>query len=184
MERQAVSACSSPRFAPVVLWRRRQGIPTSLCRNCIQQLLANHKQIHQSTGGKHSVGVLHQSSVADLHKPELQFHHSKHVLDLRTYLRLGPVLRPFRCINVVFIPISSPGRVLHSRRVFLNHFTLPAIRLVAPNLPRPQPGEPVSPAAAPAAVALGTRRNSAHTPVQNRGTPARDRPPHFALNTG
>jgi hypothetical protein len=41
-----------------------------------------------------------------------------------------------------------------------------------------QPGQPVSPATASAAVALGSNRNSAHTSLQNRRSRAPDRPMH------
>ena len=50
------------------------------------------------------------------------------MLDLRAYLRLGPVLRSLRFVNVVFIPISSLRTVLRPRRGFLNHLAVESSR--------------------------------------------------------
>src|SRR5271157_1627970 len=49
-------------------------LPMGLHRRPGEQFFANHKQVHQSAGGKQPVGVLRQSSVAHLHEPELQLH--------------------------------------------------------------------------------------------------------------
>jgi hypothetical protein len=51
----------------------------ALRRNCPQQLLANHEQVHQSTGYKQPVRVLVSSSIAHLDESELQLHHREHV---------------------------------------------------------------------------------------------------------
>jgi len=44
-----------------------------LCGREAQQFLANHKQVHQGAGGKQSIAVLLESSVAYLHESKFQF---------------------------------------------------------------------------------------------------------------
>src|SRR5271169_4858521 len=104
-------------------------LPMGLYRRPAEQFLANHKQVHQSAGSKQSVGVLLQSSVAHLHKPELQLHHSEHMLDLTTNSRFVPVSGPFDFIHTVFIA-TAPLGVVAGSRALLNDLALALIRPV------------------------------------------------------
>ena len=56
--------------------------------------------------------VLLQSSVTHLHKSELQLHHLKHMLHLRTHARFGSVLGPLLLVNPVLVPVATMGVVL------------------------------------------------------------------------
>src|SRR5271157_2864247 len=108
-------------------------LPWGLHRRPTQQFPANHKQVHQSAGGKQPVGVLLQSSVAHLHKPELQLHYSEHMLDLTAHSRFVPVPGPLDFIDSVFVATAPLGAVAGARRALLDDLTLALIRPVAPH---------------------------------------------------
>src|SRR5439155_14519646 len=78
-------------------------------------------------------GILLQSSIAQLHKSELQLHHRKHVLHLRAHRRLAPVLRPLHFVNTILVAVAPMGAVPSLRRALPDHFRLSAISLIAPH---------------------------------------------------
>lgn len=65
--------------------------------------------IHQGAGGKQPVGVLRQSSVADLHEPELQFHDLKDMFHAGAHFRFDAVLLSFHEIHSILISIAPLG---------------------------------------------------------------------------
>src|SRR5215469_18559112 len=115
-----------------------------LYRRRAQQLLANHKQVHQSAAGKQPVGILLQSSVAHLHEPELQLHHGEHMLDLAAHARLVPVLGPLHFIHTIFVTTAPLGAIASSWRTPMNDFCLPLIRHPTPASP-PRAATPAAP---------------------------------------
>src|SRR5271157_4509574 len=108
-------------------------LPMGLHRRPAEQFPANHKQVHQSAGGKQSVGILLQSSVAHLHEPELQLHYSKHMLDLTAHSRFVPVPGPLDFIHPVFIATAPLGAVAGAWLTLMDDFALALIRPVAPH---------------------------------------------------
>src|SRR5208337_2969055 len=105
---------------------------SGLHRRPADQFPANHKQVHQSAGGKQPIGVLPQSSVAHLHEPELQLHHPEHMLDLTAHSRFVPVPGPLDLIDTAFIATAPLGTVAGSWRTLMNDFRLALIGPVAP----------------------------------------------------
>ena len=70
-----------------------------------QQLPSGHIQIHQSTGHEQPVGILGQFAVAHLNETKHPLEHVERMLDLRPYLRLGPV---YRLIRLSQLPVPAP----------------------------------------------------------------------------
>src|SRR6266487_2676642 len=64
---------------------RRTAARLRLCVCPQQQFLPTEKQIDQRASDKQPMRVLLQSAVAQLHKSELQLHHLKYMLHLRTH---------------------------------------------------------------------------------------------------
>src|SRR5207245_7173377 len=104
-----------------------------LCAGRQQQFPPTEKQIDQPASDKQPVRVLLQSSVAQLHKSELQLHHLKHMLHLRTHTRFRSVLRPLLFVNPMLVPVATMGVVLRTRCTLLNYMALSLIGLITPN---------------------------------------------------
>jgi hypothetical protein len=75
--------------------------------------------------------VVLQSSVTHFHKSELQLHHLKHMLHLRTHARFGSVLGPLLLVNPVLVPVATMGVVLRQGGALLNYRALSLIGLAA-----------------------------------------------------
>src|SRR5947207_15121384 len=87
----------------------------------------------QCASDKQPVRVLLQSSVAQLHKSELQLHHLKHMLHLGTHARFGSVLCPLEFVNLILVPVATMSVVLRARCALLNYMALSLISLITPN---------------------------------------------------
>src|SRR6266851_6934010 len=112
---------------------KQTGARLRLCAGRQQQLSPTEKQIDQRASDKQPVRILLQSSVAQLHKSELQLHHLKYMLHLRTHTRFGSVLRPLLFVNPMLVPVATMGVVLRTRCTLLNYMALSLIGLITPN---------------------------------------------------
>src|SRR6266581_8566988 len=112
---------------------RRTAARLRLCVCPQQQFLPTEKQIDQRASDKQPVRILLQSSVAQLHKSELQLHHLKYMLHLRTHTRFGSVLRTLLFVNPMLVPVATMGVVLRTRCTLLNYMALSLISLIPPN---------------------------------------------------
>src|SRR5215468_131061 len=76
--------------------------------------------------------ILLQSSVTELHEPELQLHHLEGMLHLRAHARFASVLGPLLLVDPIFVAVATMGVVLGMRRTLLDHLGLSAIGLITP----------------------------------------------------
>src|SRR5207249_9962455 len=113
--------------------KRQTGACLRLCAGRQQQFSPTEKQIDQRASDKQPVRIFLQSSVAQLHKSELQLHHLKHMLHLRTHTRFASVLRPLLFVNPMLVPVATMGVVLCTRCALLNYMALSLIGLITPN---------------------------------------------------
>src|SRR5437867_11374359 len=109
---------------------KQTGARLRLCAGRQQQFSPTEKQIDQRASDKQPVRVLLQSSVAQLHKSELQLHHLKHMLHLGTHARFGSVLRPLEFVNLILVPVATMSVVLRARCALLNYMALSLISLI------------------------------------------------------
>ena len=58
------------------------------------QPFADEVDVNEGEAGEDAVGVLGQALISHLVESELPLHHSKHMFDLGSYLRLGAILPP------------------------------------------------------------------------------------------
>src|SRR2546422_10263838 len=113
---------------------RRTAARLRLCVCPQQQFLPTEKQIDQRASDKQPMRVLLQSAVAQLHESELQLHHLKYMLHLRTHARFASILRPLLFVNPILVPVATMGVVLRARCALLNDMALSLIGL------HPKPG--------------------------------------------
>ena len=76
-----------------------------LCRGQAEQLLANRKQVYQGAGSKQTVGILRQSSIAYLHKSELELQNVEDMFDLGAYARLASVFGSLYLVDAILLAI-------------------------------------------------------------------------------
>ena len=79
------------------------------------------------------MAVLFQSAIAHLDEAEHALDDADGVLDLRTHLRLGPVLRALDLVDHAAMAIAAVDEVLGLRRVLTDRRCLTPVCLVAPD---------------------------------------------------
>ena len=98
-----------------------------------QQMPSGHIQVDQTTGHEQPVGVLGQSTIADLYETKHTLEHMERMLNLRPYLRLGPVRR---LIRLAQRPVPATLLVREILRLWctsMDRLTLARVGRIAPD---------------------------------------------------
>ena len=100
-----------------------------------QERPSSEVKIGEAAGDEQPVGILVQPAIAHLHKSKHALDDPDAMLDLRPYLRLGPIASFLCLIDNTAMTISPVGEVLCRWSMLADDMTLATIGLVAPDTP-------------------------------------------------